>query len=128
MVPMLSVILHMIHTLAAQEDELEKSIPTATCTWDSALAAKQLFISHANSVVKKAVEMEDGTIIGKAKRMKDLVAEYWDQLTGLATVELLTGNEDLGRESCTAGIIWMSSWASLTSGGNKSHLQATGYR
>jgi hypothetical protein len=93
MVPILSVMLHMIHTLAAQEDEFENVIPSAPQTWDSALAAKQLLIRNANRIVRKAAELEDGTTIGKSKSVKDLVAEYWTRLTGLATIELLAGNE-----------------------------------
>jgi hypothetical protein len=93
MVPMLSVILHMIHTFVAQEDDVEKSLPAADRTWNSAAVAKQLLIRYANLIVRRAETSEDGATVGKAKSMKDLVAEYWNGLTSLATIELLAGNE-----------------------------------
>lgn len=53
-----------------------RAIPAALKTWDSALAARQLLVAHAGCIVRQAEKMEDGTTIGKAKSMKDLVTEY----------------------------------------------------
>ena len=77
MVPALSIILHMVHTWAAQNDALERQLPYARITSDSGEAAKSILIENWNFVLRDTPDEE----MSKKKIIKDLVIEYWEYLT-----------------------------------------------
>ena len=77
MVPALSVILHMVHTWAVQNNALEQQLPYAQLTCDSGEAAKTILIENWDFVLRDTPNEE----MSKRKIIKDLVIEYWESLT-----------------------------------------------
>jgi ankyrin repeat protein len=74
MVPALSVILHMIHTWAAQNGTGNGPLPYSELTWKAGEAARSILTEKWNFVLRDTPSEE----MDKKKLVKDLVMQYWD--------------------------------------------------
>ncbi|KAI9877032.1 MAG: hypothetical protein M1830_005006 [Pleopsidium flavum] len=73
MVPALSVILHMVHTWAAQMDYVESQLPCVETTWKAGDAARTILIQKWDFVLRNSSNEE----MSKKKVIKDLVMQFW---------------------------------------------------
>ena len=93
MVPALSIVLHMVHTWAVQHDALEQQLPYAALTFDSGEAAKSVLIQKWDFVLRDTPNEE----MSKRKIIKDLVIEYWEDLTRMKWKNIETTCESTPR-------------------------------